>query len=156
VPVTGKTLGSAVGAVGPVVDATVKRNASRRVKTLKVMSLSRGSQLTATTGGAAIASALKLRSDWFSVGVLSLRPPSPNPAVAAGTRVTLTGVVRGVHGVVLQSSTTGTPWTQFRPITTTGAFQFSVQPKQTTRYRLATANDAAAPVRIRVQAATVK
>ena len=156
VPVTGKTLGSAVGAVGRVVDATVKRNASRRVKTLKVTSLSRGSQLTATTGGAAIASALKLRSDWFSVGVLSLRPPSPNPVVAAGTRITLTGVVRGVHGVVLQRSTTGTPWARFRAITTTGAFQFSVKPKLTTRYRLATANDAAAPVRIRVEAATVK
>ena len=38
----------------------------------------------------------------------------------------------------------------------TGAFHFTVKPKVTTRYRLATRNDAAAPVRIRVQAATVK
>ena len=53
VPVTGKTLGSAVGVVGRVVDATVKRNSSRRVKTLKVTSLSHGSQLTATAGGSA-------------------------------------------------------------------------------------------------------
>ena len=58
VPVTGTTLASAVGAVGRVVDATVKRNASRRVKTLKVTSLSRGQQLTATVGGATAASAL--------------------------------------------------------------------------------------------------
>jgi len=152
VPVTGKTLGSAVGAVGRVVDVTVKRNSSRRVKTLKVTSLSRGSQLTTAVGGASIASALGLRSSWFNVGVLSLQPPSSNPAVASGTRIKLAGVVRGVSGVVLQRSTTGTPWSQFRSIAKTGAFQFSVKPKVTTRYRLATQNDAAAPVRIRVQA----
>jgi SpoIID/LytB domain protein len=156
VPVTAKTLGSAVGAVGQVVDATVKRNQSRRVKTLKVTSLSRGSRLTAAVGGASIASALSLRSTWFSVGVLSLQSPSPNPAVAAGARVTLTGVVRGVRGVVVQRSSAGMPWAHFRSITTTGAFQLSVKPKVTTKYRLETANDAAAPVRIRVQAATVK
>jgi SpoIID/LytB domain protein len=152
VPVTGKTLGSAVGAVGRVVDATVKRNSSRRVKTLKITSLSRGSQLTATTGGAAIASALSLRSTWFSVGVLSLQPPSPNPAVHSGTGVTLNGVVRGVTGAVVQRSIAGAPWTQFRSIARTGAFHLSVKPKVTTQYRLATQNDAAAPVRIRVQA----
>jgi SpoIID/LytB domain protein len=156
VPVTGKTLGGAVGAVGQVVDATVKRNSSRRVKTLRVTSLSNGSLLTASVGGAGVASALGLRSAWFSVGVLSLQPPSSNPAIAPGTRVTLTGVVRGVSGVVVQRSTSGTPWSQFRSISKPGAFQLSVKPKVTTRYRLATANDAAAPVRIRVQAATVK
>jgi stage II sporulation protein D len=156
VPVTGKTLGSAVGAVGRVVDATVKRNSSRRVKTLKVTSLSRGSQLTATTGGAAIASALSLRSTWFGVGVLSLQPPSSNPPVASGTRVTLTGLVRGVQGAVIQRSTAVTPWTQFRTVATTGSFRLTVRPKATTKYRIATESDATGYVRIRVQAATVK
>ncbi len=156
VPVTGTMLASAVGAVGRVVDATVKRNASRRVKTLKVTSLSRGQQLTATVGGATAASALGLRSSWFSVGVLSLQPPSPNPAVPARTRVTLSGVARGVTGVVVQKSTSGTAWQQLRTLAGTGAFHFTVKPKVTTQYRLATKNDAAAPVRIRVQAATVK
>jgi SpoIID/LytB domain protein len=152
VPVTGKALGSAVGAVGSVVDATVKRNPSRRVRTLKVTSLSRGTQLTASVGGATAASALALRSTWFSVGVLSLQPPSPNPAVAPGTRVTLSGVVRGVKGAVVQRSTSGTPWTQFRAVSTAGAFHFSVKLRVTTLFRLATENDAAAPVRIRVKA----
>jgi hypothetical protein len=59
--------------------------------------------------------------------------------------------VRGVHGVGIQSSTAGTPWTQFRTIATTGSFHFSVKPKVTTRYRLATTNDAAASVQIRVK-----
>jgi stage II sporulation protein D len=156
VPVTGKTLGRAVGAVGRVVDATVTHNASRRVKSLKVTSLSRGTQLTATVGGAAIGSALGLRSTWFGVSVLSLQPPSPNPAVASGTRVTLSGVVRGINGVVIQRSTDGATWTQLRSIANSGAFHLSVKPKVTTDYRLATANDAAAAVRIRVKAATVK
>jgi stage II sporulation protein D len=155
VPVTGKTLGSALGVVGRVVDATVKHNSSRRVKTLKVTSLSNGTQLTASVGGATARTALGLRSTWFSVGVLSLQPPSPNPAIAPGTRVTLSGVVRGASGVVVQRSSGGAPWTQFRTITTTGAFHFSVKPQVTTRYRLATAMDAAASVRIRVDAATV-
>ena len=156
VPVTGQMLGSAVGVVGRITDATVKRNASRRVKTLKVTSVSRGTQLTASVGGVTAASALGLRSTWFSVGVLSLQPPSPNPAVALGTRVGLSGVVRGVKGVVVQRSTSGTPWTQFRSISTAGAFHVSVKPQVTTLYRLATQSDAAAPVRIRVKAATVK
>jgi stage II sporulation protein D len=156
VPVTGETLAHAVGVVGRVVDATVKRNTSRRVKTLKVTSLSHGTQLTAGVGGAAIASALGLRSTWFGVGVLSLQPPSPNSAIVPGKRVTLTGLVRGVHGAVLQRSTAGTPWQQFRTISHGGVFHVSVKPKVTTEYRLATATDAAAPVRIRVKAATVK
>jgi hypothetical protein len=145
-----------VGVVGRVVDATVKRNASRRVKTLKVTSVSRGKQLTATVGGEAVRSAFGLRSTWFSVGLLSLQPPYPNRAVSPGTRVTLTGFVRGVSGVIVERATAGSQWTQFRSITSTGAFHFTVKPKVTTSYRLTTANDTAAPVRIRVQAATVK
>ena len=156
VPATGTSLGSALGVVGRIVDATVKRNASRRVKTLKVTSLSRSTQLVAGVGGATAASALGLRSSWFSIGVLSLRPPSPNPAVAPGTKVTLSGVVRGVNGVVVQRSSGATPWKQFRAIATNGAFHFTVKPKVSTQYRLATAMDAAASVRIRVEAATVK
>jgi stage II sporulation protein D len=155
VPVTGKMLASALGVVGRVVDAAVKRNASHRVKALKVTSLSHGTLLTANIGGPIARSALGLRSTWFGVGVLSLQPPSPNPAVAAGTRVRLSGVVRGVQGVVVQRRTSGTAWTQFRsvvPAPKTGAFQFSVKPKVTTQYRLATANDSAASVRIRVVA----
>jgi stage II sporulation protein D len=155
VAVTGKTLGHALGVVGRVVDATVKRNSSHRVKTLKVTSLSRGSQRVASLEGSLIASALGLRSTWFSVGVLSLQPPAPNPAIATRTRVQLSGVVRGVRGVVLQKRSSGTSWQRVRAIAP-GVFRFSVKPKVTTYYRLATAQDAAAPVRIRVGAATLK
>lgn len=60
--------------------------------------------------------------------------------------------MRGVRGAVVQRSSAGAPWKQLRVIRTTGAFHFSIRPKVTTLYRLATKNDAAAPVRIRVQA----
>jgi stage II sporulation protein D len=153
VAATGKTLGHAFGVAGRIVDATVTHNSSRRVKTVKLTSLTRGTQSTTSEGGSATQSALTLRSTWFSVGVLSLQPPSPNPAVTAGTRVGLSGVVRGVRGVVVQERSLGEPWRQLRsivPAAKTGAFHFAVKPTVTTDYRLATAQDAAAFVRIHV------
>jgi stage II sporulation protein D len=154
VPVTGKTFGHAFGVAGRVTDATVKRNASRRVKTVTVTSLVRGAAVTAPVGGAAARTGLGLRSTWFSIGVLSLQPPNPNPIVASRTRVLLTGVVRSVRGVVVEERTAGLPWKVFKsvaPASTTGAFRLVVRPSVTTDYRLATAEDAAAFVRIRVQ-----
>lgn len=154
VPVTAETLGRALRVGGRVVDATIARNSSRRVKTVEIASLARGTQSTTSVDGSAVQSALGLRSTWFSVGVLSLQPPAPNPRIAPGTRVRLTGVVRGVRGVVVQERSRGIPWKQLRrivPARKTGAFHFAVKPRVTTDYRLATAHDAAAFVRIRVQ-----
>jgi stage II sporulation protein D len=153
VAVTGKQLGTALGIAGRVLDAIVTRNSSRRVKSVKLAALSHGAQSTTAVTGAATAAALRLRSTWFSVGVLSLQPPAPNRPVAAGTRVRLGGVMRGVRGVVVQARSLGGPWTQLRsivPAAKTGAFHFVVRPSVTTDYRLATARDAAAFVRIRV------
>ncbi len=155
VPVTGKALGHAFGISGRIVDATVKRNSSRRVKTLKLTSLLRGMQNLNSVGGPATRSALGLRSTWFSVAVLSLVAPYPNGKVASGTRLRLSGVVSGFHGVVVQERTRGRPWKQLKrvaPAPKTGAFYMNVRPKMTTDYRLATAQDAAAFVRIRVLA----
>jgi SpoIID/LytB domain protein len=153
VAVTGQALGKALGVSGRIVDATVGRNSSRRVKTLKIAALSHGEQATASVSGSTTASALALRSTWFSVGVLSLQPPSPNVPVASGTRVRLSGVVRGLRGVVLQERSMGGPWKPLEsivPAPRTGAFHLAVRPKATTDYRLATTQDAAAYARIRV------
>ena len=154
VPVTAQTLAGALGITGHVVDATVKRNASKRVKTLKVSALSGGTEHSSSITGSTAASALALRSTWFSVGVLSLQPPSPNPKVVAGTSVTLSGVVRGVQGVEVQKRSGSGAWQQLRTLVP-GVFSFAVKPKVTTQYRLTSANDTAAPVRIRVQTATL-
>ena len=145
-------LGRALDVAGRVTNATVKRNPSRRAKTLTITSLVRGTTATASVGGATAQSALGLRSTWFSVGVLSLQPPAPNAPVTAGTRVVLDGVVRGVRDVVVQQRTQGMPWRKLKPVTPAagGAIRLTVTPAVTTDYRLATARDAAAFVRIRV------
>jgi stage II sporulation protein D len=75
VAVTGKTLGSALRVAGRIVDATVTRNPSRRVRAVKIASLLHGTQVTTSAGGGATQSALGLRSTRFSVGVLSHHPP---------------------------------------------------------------------------------
>jgi stage II sporulation protein D len=154
VPVTAKVLGQSLHVAGRIVDATVTRNASKRVRTIKLTALARGKQSTTAVAGGFTASVMSLRSTWFSVGVLSLQPPSPNAPVASGARVLLTGVVRGVRGVVVQQRSAGKPWTQFKRIAPTakgGAFRLVVRPSATTDYRLATTKDAAAYVRIRVK-----
>jgi SpoIID/LytB domain protein len=161
VVVTGRRLGHALGVRGRIADVTVARNSSRRVRTLAVASFVRGAKSTTAVAGAATQSALGLRSTWYSVAVLSLQPPLPNRPVGPGTRVRLTGTVRGVRGVVVQARSGGKPWKRLRAIRRTGPFHFTVRPRATTAYRLATARDAAAFVRIRVQArgaaaATVK
>jgi SpoIID/LytB domain protein len=156
VPVTAKTLGKSLRVAGRILDATVTRNSSKRVRTIKLTALSRGKQSTTAVAGGLTASALALRSTWFNVGVLSLQPPSPNPQVASGSRVVLSGVARGVRGVVVQQRSAGKPWTQFKKIAPTaksGVFRLVVRPSATTDYRLATARDAAAYVRIRVMPA---
>lgn len=153
VPVTGTALAHALGLGGRVVDATVLRNPSRRVKTLQVTSLAHGIQSSPSVAGGAAAASLALRSTWFNVGVLSLQPPPPGGPVASGTRVKLSGIVRGARGVVVQERTPGAPWQQLAavaPAVKTGAFSLVVRPAATTDYRLATARDAAAFVRIRV------
>jgi stage II sporulation protein D len=153
VAVTGTALAHALSVSGRVIDATVTRNASQRAKTVTITSRMHGATVTEPVGGAAAEAGLRLRSTWFSVGVLSLQPPAPNPIVAPGTRVVLSGAVRGVRGVVVQERTAGTPWKPFKsiaPAAKTGAFRLVVRPSATTDYRLATARDAAAYVRIRV------
>jgi SpoIID/LytB domain protein len=152
VAVTATTLGKSFGVAGRIVDATVKRNASRRAKTLTITSLVRGTTATSAVGGASVQSALGLRSTWFSVGVLSLQPPAPSTPVTPGTRLLLTGVVRGVRGVVVQERTQGTPWRQLKPVAPgrSGVFRLVVRPAATTDYRLASVQDAAAFVRVRV------
>jgi stage II sporulation protein D len=154
VPVTAKTLGQSLHATGRIVDASVTRNSSKRVRTIKLTALAHGQPSTTAVAGGFTASALGLRSTWFSVAVLSLQPPSPNPPVAPASRVLLSGVVRGVRGVVVQQRSAGGPWTQVKRIAPTargGAFRLVVRPSATTDYRLATAQAAAAPIRVRVK-----
>lgn len=153
VPVTGKDLATALGLTGKPVDARVTRNGSKRVAQLHVALLAHGSQTDASATGNAVAAALSLRSAWFSIGVLSLLPPSPHVAVSPGTTVTLSGTVRGVKNVVLEQRPAGGAWTELEPVEPdpeTAAISVDVTPTVTTDYRLATTGDAASFVRITV------
>ncbi len=153
VPVTGKDLAAALGLSRKPVDATVTRNTSKRVAQLDVTTLAHGAEKHSTSSGDSVAAALNLRSTWFSIGVLSLLPPSPNAAVSPGATVSLTGTVRGVKNVVLQARPAGGAWTELDAVTPdphTGAISIDVTPAATTDYRLATATAAAASVRITV------
>lgn len=153
VPVTGRDLAAALGVSGKPVDATVTRNGSKRVAQIDVVVSAHGSKTDATATGNAVAAALSLRSAWFSVGVLSLLPPSPHVAVSPGTTVTLTGTVHGVNDVVLQARPLGGAWAELKQVTPnprTGAIAINVAPTVTTDYRLSTTADAAAYIRISV------
>ena len=67
---------------------------------------------------------LGLRSTWFQVGILALKPqPAP---VAAGTAVTLTGTVEGLSGVALEAEAKGGPWRTVAPVVPDSAGSFSV------------------------------
>ncbi len=84
--VTGKDLAAALELSGKPVDATVTRNGSKRVAQLdRHDACARSPSPHVSVTGDRVAVALNLRSTWFSVGVLSLLPPSPNVAVIAGT-----------------------------------------------------------------------
>jgi SpoIID/LytB domain protein len=148
---TGKELATALGLSGKPADATETRNSSQRAVKLDITMRS-GSD--ASVGAGTVASALDLRSTFFGVGVLSLLAPSPNPAVASGTTVTLTGTVRGVKNVVLEQRPAGGAWStleQVTPAAKTGAISIDVTPTVTTDYRLATTVAAAAPIRVQVR-----
>src|SRR5207248_7607809 len=92
VAVTGKTVAKALKLSGTILDATTVPNAAGRVGQLDLVTplddvLVNGTKLRAAIG---------LRSTWFTLGVLSLAAPSPNPPVAYGSPVTLGGTIRGL------------------------------------------------------------
>ena len=153
VPVPANRLARALDVPGRVLDATTTINPSKRVVELDVSSLVRGSETTTPVAGSLVQGRLDLRSTWFRVDVLSLQPPEPNPAVAPGTKVELTGLIRGAPGAVVQERTAGGPWSAFhrpKPNPATHAFTLVVRPKATTWYRLAVPAATSGSIRILV------
>jgi stage II sporulation protein D len=155
VPLPGRTVGRSLGVQGTVVDATTTPNPAGRVATLDLVSVvggaTAGHETTEVTGRIAT-SKLGLRSTWWNVGVLSLAAPAVTAPVPYGTKVTLTGLVHGIDGVMLETRNAGTRWSDLAPVVpaSTGAVQLVEKPSISTDYRLATAQAAAPSVRIRV------
>ena len=142
---TGARLGKALHAGGSVRDVRTTVNSSGRVTALTAITASGERSFDAN----ALRRVLGLRSTWFSVGVLSLS--GPGSAVAYGSSTRLSGVARGVGGVILQQHLKGS-WQPIGGVKPAGdgALAVAVTPKVTTSYRLATNKIAAAPARVAV------
>jgi stage II sporulation protein D len=145
VPVTAQTIAKALKLGQPVSDATTTLDGSGRVAQLSFLTPFSPVAVSATKLRAAIG----LRSTWFTVDVMSLEPPAPNPPVVYGSQVALDGTIRGVSGVTLEERPAGGQW---QAVTTMsdGAVHMMRKPVSTTDYRLATPTAAAGSVRIRV------
>jgi SpoIID/LytB domain protein len=154
VPVTARTIAQKLKVPGRILDAAVTPNAAGRAASLAFSSLPAASARPAATSvtGTVARAKLGLRSTWFDVGVLALQPPAKTAPVPYGTKVALTGLVRGVDGTVVEQRSIHVPWQEVAAVTpdATGAFRLVVRPTVTTDYRVATPDAAAAFVRVRV------
>jgi hypothetical protein len=94
-----------------------------------------GRQSTIT--GAQLRDDLGLRSTWATIGQLSLA--ATTKPVTYGGSATLSGIVRGVSSVTLESRVGTGPWLPAGPVAPDagGGFAVVVKPSATTRYRLA-------------------
>ena len=154
VPVTALTIAEKLNVAGRIVDAATTTDSAGRAAMLDVSSLQGSSpdQVVTTVPGTVVRTKLGLRSTWFDVGVLALLPPASPAPVPYGTSVKLTGLVRGVDGVVVEQRNAHLPWQAVAPVTpdASGVVTVVAKPSITTDYRLATPDAAAAYVRIRV------
>jgi stage II sporulation protein D len=148
VPVTSKTVVSALKLPGTLTDIKTTRNAAGRVATVDLFAQT----LDQPVAGTKLRGALGLRSTWFDVGILSLAPPSPSTPVVYGSSVALSGLVRGLSGVSFEQRPSATPWQAVAPVVPAadGSVRLTAKPTITTDYRLATSAAAAGSVRIRV------
>lgn len=119
---------------GPVQSITTTLGRDGRVASAVVVgAFGRRSTIT----GAQLRDDLGLRSTWATVGQLSLA--ATTKPVTYGGSATLSGIVRGLAGVTLESRVGTGPWLPAGTVSpdATGAFAVVVQPTATTRYRLA-------------------
>ena len=148
VPVTGKTVVSALKLRGPITNVQMTRNATGRVATIDLFAQA----LDLPVSGSKLRGALGLRSTWFDVGILSLTPPAPSAPVVYGSTVLLSGLVRGMSGVSFEERPSATPWQAVSTVVPAadGSVKLTAKPTITTDYRLATSVAAAGSIRIRV------
>ena len=142
-------LGKALHTQGRLLDVQTDANSSGRVASVTAI----GANGESTATGPAVRRALGLRSTWFSVGVVSLSPPTDATPVVYGGRTKLTGLARGVASVGLESRpTTAKTWASAARVkpAADGTFTVSVKPSPTTWYRLAVGTLRTAQVRVAV------
>jgi stage II sporulation protein D len=126
-------LSKRLGTRGSLIDIRPDVASSGRVRSLTLV----GSKGDRTVSGAAARASLGLRSTWFTIGMLNLTPPA-RPLVY-DTRMRLSGIVRGVPRVTLQSRPYGGDWKPLAALRARGGrVAATLSPKVTTDYRLST------------------
>ena len=128
-----KRLARVLSTRGRLVDLRTATGPSGRVRSVTAM----GSQGESTVTGSDLRRALRLRSTWFRIGVLSLEPPAA--PVTFGTRVSLTGVARNLPSVTLEQRQSGSAWRQAGAVSAQpdGTVNVAARPRVPMDYRLA-------------------
>jgi len=145
VGVTGAKLKKTLKLAALPVDARVRTSRSGRASQL-VLTLADGSEVAVVAG--TVRTAFALRSTWFRVGRLALRPPTKLPAVF-GSKVRLTGFVRGVSNVSLERRLPGGGWERATRVAK-GDFAVPLRVEQTAHYRLTAGGVLGAVVKVAV------
>lgn len=122
-------LAARLGLAGAIESARVQRNSSLRAAAVW-MRLSSGR--ATSLSGARVASALGLRSTWFSIGELTVSVSSPWVVYGRSVRVAAQAVK--AKGAVLQERTSSGSWRDLRHIR--GREVVSFEPRASTAFRL--------------------
>jgi hypothetical protein len=101
-----------------------------------------------TIPGWEVRSELGLRSTWFTVDNMTLRPSASR--IVYGKRVTLRGRLRGLERAALERRPAGGGWGTLSRVAKTGRFEVALRPKVTTSFRLRASRTAGPAVRVRV------
>src|SRR5215218_5934417 len=117
---------------GKLADLRLDTGPSGRVESVTAV----GEQGDSTVTGSDLRRALKLRSTWFRIGVLSLA--NPEAPVTYGKKVSLSGVARSIPSVRLDQRQAGASWQPVGPVSPGpgGAVTISAKPRVPTDFRL--------------------
>lgn len=138
-------LGKRLGARGTLLDVRTDAAPSGRVRTLTLI----GTKGTRTISGSTARTALGLRSTWFTIGALTLTPPSA--PLEYGTSTRLVGIARGLPRVTLEARPYGGQWSRLAVLTSrNGQVGATLSPKVTTDYRISSGIVRSPVVRISV------
>jgi stage II sporulation protein D len=117
---------------GKLADLRMDTGPSGRVESVTAVD----EQGESTVTGSDLRRALKLRSTWFRIGVLSLaKPVAP---VTYGKKISLSGVARSLPSVRLDQRQAGSAWQPVGPVSPGpgGTLTISAKPRVPTDYRL--------------------
>jgi hypothetical protein len=138
------TLAGRLGLGSPVVSARVYQDDSARAVSV-LFKLASGS--FARRSGEAVARALHLRSNWFSIGSLSLTASSTH--VLYGGAVRVVARTASAKGALLQQRSANGAWRTLRPVRG-GGTAFSLQLHRCTAFRLALPDTSGTTVAVNV------